>query len=224
MKGELKSTEPFYIIGYSYGSFIALKLAAMLEKAGYRGQLMLIDGSPHFLKKLTLAHLGEDFSDNDLYNLLLSSIVKQIFPEEIQESVALEFSAREELTDKMVKFMEYVNKQDLYSKEYAKTMVHAMFRRIRMAANYDLGTNDILTTPIILIRPAEVSLQDIEEDYCLSKITTGKVVLKVIEGNHTSMLDNPILPQIINEMDPSLQEDKHFEEYIRDVKPIMPVV
>ncbi|XP_011203074.2 fatty acid synthase [Bactrocera dorsalis] len=224
VKAELKSTEPFYIIGYSFGSFIALKLAAMLEKAGFRGQLLLIDGSPHFLKKLTLAHLGEDFNDNDLYNLLLSSIVKQIFPEETQELVALEFSEREELTNKMLKFVEYVNKQDLYSEEYAKNIVHAMFRRLRMTANYDLNTSDILTTPIVLIRPAEVSLQDIEEDYCLSKITKGKIVLKVIEGNHTSMLDNPLLPQLINEMDPSLQEDKNFEEYIRDVKPITPVL
>ncbi|XP_036342897.1 fatty acid synthase-like [Rhagoletis pomonella] len=224
VKAELKATEPFYIIGYSYGSFIALQLAAMLEKSGYRGQLLLIDGAPHFLKKLTLAHLGEDFTDSNLYNLLLSSIVKQIFPDEIQESVVLEFSKLDQLNDKMTRFMDYVNKQSLYSNEYADKMVHAMFRRISMAANYNLDTIDLLTTPIVLIRPAEVSLQDIEEDYCLSKITTGKVVLKVIEGNHTSMLDNPILPQIINEMDPALQEDRTFEEYIRNVKPVVPLV
>ncbi|CAD6995485.1 unnamed protein product [Ceratitis capitata] len=87
-------------------------------------------------------------------------------------------------------------------------MVHDMFRRIKMAANFDLDKIESLTTPITLIRPAEVSLQDIEEDYCLSKVTTGNVTLKVIEGNHTSMLDNPILPQIINEMDPRYKMTK----------------
>uniref|UniRef100_W8ARH4 Fatty acid synthase n=1 Tax=Ceratitis capitata TaxID=7213 RepID=W8ARH4_CERCA len=224
VKAELKSNHPFYIIGYSYGSFVAIALAAMLEKTGYRGQLLLIDGAPHFLKKLTLAHLGDDFTDNDLYNLLLSNIVKQIFPDEPQESVLLEFAKLDNLNNKMLKFMEYVKKQNLYSNEYSQKMVHDMFRRIKMAANFDLDKIESLTTPITLIRPAEVSLQDIEEDYCLSKVTTGNVTLKVIEGNHTSMLDNPILPQIINEMDPSLQDDKNFEEYIRDVKPISPVV
>ncbi|CAD6995486.1 unnamed protein product [Ceratitis capitata] len=32
VKAELKSNHPFYIIGYSYGSFVAIALAAMLEK------------------------------------------------------------------------------------------------------------------------------------------------------------------------------------------------
>ncbi|XP_053963784.1 fatty acid synthase [Anastrepha ludens] len=224
VKAELKATEPFYIIGYSYGAFVALQLAAMLEKANFRGQLLFIDGAPHFLKKLTLAHLGDNFTDIDLYNVLLTSIVKQIYPDEPHQLVILEFGKLDKLTDKMSRFMDYVSKQDLYSKEYAHNLVNAMFQRIRMAANYDLDNIDVLTTPITLIRPAEVSLQDIEEDYCLSKITTGKVVLKVIDGNHTSMLDNPVLPQIINEMNPALQDDKNFEEYIRNVKPVVPLV
>ncbi|KAM7359337.1 fatty acid synthase 3 [Cochliomyia hominivorax] len=216
VKSVLSATEPFYIIGYSFGSYVALQLVALLEKAGYRGQLLLIDGAPHFLTKLTRLQLNDDFIDNDLYDMLLSIISNLIFPEETKESKELVFHKIPTLEGKLEKFMEYVAKQDLYSKEYSITMVNAMFRRVKMAAHYDLKNIEELKTPITLVRPAEVALQDIEEDYFLSQITSGKVITKVIEGNHTTMLDNPALTQIINDFDPAVKDDKHFEEYIRD--------
>ncbi|XP_002137899.4 fatty acid synthase [Drosophila pseudoobscura] len=217
VKPILKPTEPFYIIGYSYGTFVALKLAQLLENAGFRGHIMLLDGAPHFLKRLTNLHLGENFSDNDLYDLLLTRIVSKIFH---QESTAPAFHKINSLEEKMTLFMEYVEKQKVYSKEYATTMVGAMFRRVKMAAKFDLDSTKNLKSPITLVRPAEVSLQDIDEDYCVSQLTAGKVVLKVIEGNHTTMLDNPALAKIINDFDPTLLDDKNFEEYIRNDKPV----
>lgn len=220
VKSLFKSSDPYYIVGYSFGALVAIQLASLLEKAGYRGQLTLIDGAPHFLKKLTLAHLGENFKDEDLYTLLLSSIVNQIFPEESTESASEMFMKLETLNDKMIKFMEYVNKQNLYSREYSEAIVVAMFNRINMAVNYNLTEIEQIKSPITLIRPSEVSMQDIAEDYELSKITKGTVTLKFVEGNHTTMLDNPTLPQYINDFDPALQDDKLFEEYIKDVKPV----
>ncbi|XP_070141375.1 fatty acid synthase [Drosophila kikkawai] len=216
----LKQTEPFYIIGYSFGTLVALQLAGMLENAGFRGHIMLLDGAPHFLKRLTNLQLGSTFSDNDLYDLLFSSIVNQIFPEETKESVAEAFTNLGNISDKMSLFMQYVDKQNVYSKEYSATMINAMFRRVKMTYSLDLDSIRNLRSPITLVRPAEVSLQDIEEDYCVSTITSGKVALKVIEGNHTTMLDNPILSQIINDFDPTLLDDKNFEEYIKNDKPV----
>lgn len=216
VKTILSTTEPFYIIGYSFGTYVALQLVALLEKAGYRGHLLLIDGAPHFLTKLTLLQLNEDFSDNELYDFLLSVISNLIFPEETRESTGLVYHKIPTVEGKLEKFVEYVGKQTIYSKEYALTMVNAMFRRIKMAAYYDLNNIEMLKTPITLIRPAEVSLQDIEEDYRLTEITSGKVITKVIEGNHTTMLDNPALVQIINDFDPAVKDDKSFEEYIRE--------
>ncbi|KAH8255859.1 hypothetical protein KR032_009533 [Drosophila birchii] len=216
----LKQTDPFYIIGYSFGTLIALKLAEMLENAGFRGHIMLLDGAPHFLKRLTNLQLGEHFSDNDLYNLLFSSIVNQIFPEETKESIAEAFIKLGNISDKMSLFMQYVGKQNIYSKEYSERMINAMFRRVKMTYSFDLDSIRHLKSPITLVRPSEVSLQDIEEDYCVSTITSGKVTLKVIEGNHTTMLDNPILSKIINDFDPTLLDDKNFEEYIKNDKPV----
>lgn len=220
VKCNLKQSDPFYLIGYSFGSFVALQLADLLESLGYRGHILLIDGAPHFLKKLTNLHLGENFTDSTLYDVLFSSIVNQIFPEESKESAALNFHKLETIEKKYELFLQYVDKQNEYSKEYSRDMVEAMFRRVRMAANFDLESIKDLKSPITLVRPAEVSLQDIEEDYCVSKLTTAKVTLKVIEGNHMTMLTNPALSKIINEFDPILLDDKNFEEYIRQVKAV----
>ncbi|KAH8295236.1 hypothetical protein KR018_009015 [Drosophila ironensis] len=220
IKPLLKQTEPFYIIGYSYGTLLALELAKQLESTGFRGHIMLIDGAPHFLKRLTNMHLGENYSDNDLYNLIFSSIVNQIFPEETKESASQVFYKLDNINDKMALFMDYVEKQKVYTKEYSAKMIEAMFKRVKMTSCFDLESIKNLKAPITLVRPAEVSLQDIDEDYCLSLLTSGKVTLKVIEGNHTTMLDNPILGKIINDFDPALIDDKNFEEYIRNEKPV----
>lgn len=219
IKSVLKTSEPFYIIGYSFGSYITLHLAGLLEKAGFRGKVLLIDGAPHFLTKLTRLHLGKKLSELDLYDELLAGIVNQFLPEETKELLGIKFNSLPTLEEKIKTFMGFVEKQNVYSKEYSRTMVHAIHRRIYMAAHYDLENIEEIKSPIALIRPAEVSLQDVEDDYCLTKITSGKVTVKVIEGNHSTMLDNPALIQLINDFHPCLEEDKNFEQYIRDSKP-----
>ncbi|TMW44668.1 hypothetical protein DOY81_010253, partial [Sarcophaga bullata] len=74
VKSVLSVTEPFYIVGYSFGSCVAIELVGLLEKAGFKGQLLLLDGAPHFLTKFMLLQLNDNFVDLDIYNLLLSAI------------------------------------------------------------------------------------------------------------------------------------------------------
>ncbi|KAL9897232.1 fatty acid synthase-like [Glossina fuscipes fuscipes] len=210
VKTVLKANRQFYIVAYSYGAFIALELVAMLEKAGFDGQLLLIDGAPHFLTKLTHLHLPEHITDNDLYDLLLSIIVQKVFPEDIKELLEQQFSELPTIEQKMEKFDEYIAKQTVYSTDYSKAMVHAMFRRISSIINYDLKNLKQINTPITLIRPTEIALRDIDENYCLHQITKGTVVVKMIKGNHTTMLDNPALPQLINDFNTSLAGLKAF--------------
>uniref|UniRef100_A0A1B0B9K0 Fatty acid synthase n=1 Tax=Glossina palpalis gambiensis TaxID=67801 RepID=A0A1B0B9K0_9MUSC len=215
VKTVLKANRQFYIVAYSYGAFIALELVAMLEKAGFDGQLLLIDGAPHFLTKLTHLHLPEHITDNDLYDLLLSIIVREIFPEDIKELLEQQFSELPTIEQKMEKFDEHIAKQNVYTSDYSKAMIHAMFRRISSVIAYDVKNFEPINTPITLIRPTEVALQDIDENYCLHETTKGPVVVKVIEGSHTSMLDNPLLPRLINDFNPSLMDLKDFEKTLK---------
>ncbi|KAL9890869.1 fatty acid synthase-like isoform 1-T1 [Glossina fuscipes fuscipes] len=212
VKAVLKGNRQFYIVAYSYGSFIALELVSMLEKAGFHGQLLLIDGAPHFLAKHIRLLLGEHSTDNDIYNLLLCAFVQMIFPEDVKEVIGQKFNLLPTIEQKMEKFGEHIEKQSLYSRDYLIGMIHAMFRRICSVISYDLKNFKSLNTPITLVRPTEIALQDIDEDYNLHEITKGAVIVEKIEGNHTTMLDNPHLYNLINNCNPSLKESKDFEK------------
>uniref|UniRef100_A0A1B0G5K6 Uncharacterized protein n=1 Tax=Glossina morsitans morsitans TaxID=37546 RepID=A0A1B0G5K6_GLOMM len=199
VKTVLKANRQFYIVAYSYGALIALELVGMLEKAGFNGQLLLIDGAPHFLTKLAHLHLGEHVTDNDLYDLLLSIVVREIFPGNTKELLEQQFNELPTIEQKMEKFDEYIAKQSVYSSDYSKAMIHAMFRRICSVINHDPKKFEQINTSITLVRPTDVALRDIDENYCLQKITNGTVIVKLIEGNHTTMLDNPALTRLIND-------------------------
>lgn len=49
-----KDKENFYLVGYSFGAMVAIEIAKLLEKTGLKGQIVLIDGAPTFLKKLVV--------------------------------------------------------------------------------------------------------------------------------------------------------------------------
>lgn len=89
-----------------------------------------------------------------------------------------------------------------------------MYNRLRILFELDITNVQKIKSPITLIRPTEVAFVDIEEDYELSRYTESSVTLKFIEGNHTSMLDNTKLADIINDCDPYLQSNKDFKNYV----------
>lgn len=46
----MKDSTEFILVGYSYGSLIAIELARLLESKSFTGRLILIDGSPDQMK------------------------------------------------------------------------------------------------------------------------------------------------------------------------------
>lgn len=45
----------FYIVGHSFGAIVAIQLAQMLERNGINGRLVLVDGSPVYLQRMSKA-------------------------------------------------------------------------------------------------------------------------------------------------------------------------
>lgn len=62
------------IVGYSYGSLIALELARRLEKRGLSGRLVLIDGAPEYLK-MTVEQFLPSTTDEELQNNIFLAIM-----------------------------------------------------------------------------------------------------------------------------------------------------
>lgn len=207
-----KDKENFYLVGYSFGSLIALELAKMMEARGMRGQIVLIDGAPAFLKKLVVDQMPDAHSEEAVQSVLISGILRTIYPEEnIDVLQILTNYPTWEL--RLEKLLHMSTDQYLYTTEYLRKMANCLYQRIKMVIDFKSDPTHILKSPITLVRPTEISIVDVEEDYGLHKLCNGNTNVKYVEGNHLTMLENPKLIQMINELDPALESNRSFKKH-----------
>lgn len=85
IQSKLKQNEPYYLIGYSFGSLLATEVALQLEKSGHKGKLLYLDGGPTFIKILTDQHLqiSSDMTKNVIETKLLLLIMSVITTENL---------------------------------------------------------------------------------------------------------------------------------------------
>lgn len=205
------NAENFYIVGYSFGALIALDLAKALEANGMKGRIVLIDGAPAFLRKLVVDQMPTADLDEGVQAVLIMGIIRMVFPEEKIDTLQImkDYPTWELRVDKMV---ELAKDQYLYSTDYLRKMANCLFLRIKMVICYKNDMQTLLKAPITLIRPTEISIVEVDEDYGLQKLTKGEVDVKFINGNHMTMTENPKLVQIINELNPVLQSNLTFKK------------
>lgn len=212
-----KKQEFFYLVGYSFGAYITLELARLFEGMGMQGKVLLIDGAPTFLKHLATLTLGptQEITDIGIQMMMLSVICHRVFPNDYPDEIILtlaELKAWPEKIDRIIEIARSANME--YSEQYMRDMVEAMYVRLKSLFAYEVDKYFKLQSSITLVRPTEVAVVDIDEDYELSKITSGTVNLKFIEGNHQTMLDNEKLIEVINDTDPNQESNRDFSSYI----------
>lgn len=69
----------FVLVGYSFGSLLAIELARRLEKHGLTGRLVLIDGTPDLIKAMIEQYLSFS-TQEELQNNVLLSIINTLQP------------------------------------------------------------------------------------------------------------------------------------------------
>jgi len=74
----------FAIVGYSYGSLIAIELVNRLEKRGLNGRLVLIDGAPEQMKAISKKFISptEEALQNDVL-LAIMDIIQSTSSEKV---------------------------------------------------------------------------------------------------------------------------------------------
>ncbi|EAT46623.1 AAEL002228-PA [Aedes aegypti] len=187
----------YAIVAYSFGAFVGIELARQFRKRGIRGKLLLLDGAPKFLKLLALKQLNYNTSDEEIQKLIISAMIAMAFNHQSIERISSTMQAQS-FDDQIEQLIELGAEQSPYSADYTRKMTKALFRRLKMAALFDLDQCEPLDVPITLVRPTDASFSDIEEDYALSQCTTGPIALRMVEGTHMSMVENPALLGLIN--------------------------
>lgn len=71
VKERSKTQKSFIIVGYSFGSMVAIELGRQLECMGKQGRLILIDGSPQLMKLIVSQHLAAQTNEELQNNVLL---------------------------------------------------------------------------------------------------------------------------------------------------------
>jgi len=72
---KLKDGKDFVMVGYSFGSIIAIELTRRLEALNFKGRLVLIDGAPEQMRTI-YKYFMSDSNDVNLQILLLTNIME----------------------------------------------------------------------------------------------------------------------------------------------------
>ncbi|XP_076294051.1 fatty acid synthase-like [Lasioglossum baleicum] len=192
-----KNRKDFTIVGYSYGTMIAIELVRRLEARGYVGQLILLDGSPDSMKTIKSQHLFATTEDAFQNNLLVG--ILGITNSSRTEKFKMALTKRTTWEEKLETLLEYTpaDVHKAYTPEAQKAIATFIYKRLQILDEYDCDAMTPLRSPITFLKPT-TAIQMLVEAYGLRKLTYGRVTVGEIEGNHVTILDNKRCAAVIN--------------------------
>ncbi|XP_025994131.1 fatty acid synthase isoform X2 [Solenopsis invicta] len=195
---KLKGEKDFVMIGYSFGSIIAIEITRKLEAMNFKGRLILIDGAPEQIRTM-YKHIISDSNDADLQNIVLTNIM-EIYSSETSEKIVLELE----------KYNTWEEKYNIFAKQFLvmntslspanlKTLCTTVYKHSIAIRYYDPSTLPPIKSPIILLKPTHsLYTSMIEEDYGLLKVSENVVKVHYVEGTHVTILKNEEVLAAIN--------------------------
>ncbi|XP_072763279.1 fatty acid synthase-like isoform X1 [Anoplolepis gracilipes] len=196
---KMQSQKEFLIVGYSFGSLIAIELARLLEAKNFSGRLILIDGAPDQMKYLIEKFLSYT-SEQELQNIILFHLIEMNLGCNI-EMPLLELNNCSTWEEKLellsVHFSKELNLSEI-TIENQKLLSSTVYDHIKAIQDYNITSLPHLKSSITLLKPT-FTLIFPEEDYGLQKITESAVQIHYVEGTHITMMDNEKIASFINE-------------------------
>ena len=190
--------EKYILIGYSFGSLLAIKFANLLESKGKSGNIVIIDGSPKFLNEMLNQLLPADCSDEFIKGITIQSCIKLLFRDSAQE-ISKKVFTKPTIEERLEEFLTNAVQRSEYSKDYGRKMITGLTNRIKICSNVEKLTFSVLkNSPMTFIKASESSLTKIDEDFGLKKYVEGVIQINVVNGDHLSILSSSELIDIIN--------------------------
>ncbi|CAL7936070.1 unnamed protein product [Xylocopa violacea] len=191
---RIKDRKDFVIVGYSFGSLIAIELARKLEICALKGHLILIDGSPDYLKAIKSEHFMKSTED-EYQNTLLTGILKLC-----STKCHLNLKQCTNWNEKLDAFVKSITDEvlNIISSEDIKAIVSFIYKRMSLLDTYNPSSSLPIKTPITLLTPTVPAVRLSDPAYGLRKLTTGKVIVHSISGDHMSIVEHKKVAAIIN--------------------------
>lgn len=200
---------PFWLLGYSFGALIIMKLASRLESDGLKGTVFLLDGAPDFLYAILTMTISFK-NDNELQNSLLCHTVDIAAPNNnITHDLIVKLNEIESYDERVALTLKSSPVQGNYSDKFMANMAKVCFDRLKVVLNFNAKEFKKLTSPIVLLRPKETPpFIAVDENYGLDKFTSAVVFIHYLEGNHVSIIENKDCANIINRVLAEAEEEK----------------
>ncbi|XP_063924750.1 fatty acid synthase-like [Zophobas morio] len=194
---RLTKNVPFFVIGYSFGTIVALELVSLLEDRGIFGTVILIDGSPTYLSSSVKENMGRE--DTELQMAIVYKVFSIVIPFDVlseHQGALLKAKDLEQRIDVALALIpsEVPNKQKLDKQD--KQIPVALYKRLKAIMNYTFGEKKIKS--LVHLLKAKYSLVDDDDDYQLSKVSENLPQVVTINGDHVTILNNPDLINCIN--------------------------
>lgn len=213
VSGIFAQQNEYFIVGHSFGTLIAMKIAALLEKRGQLGQIVLIDGSPKFLLKLLQGIRRNASQTDNIENDLIMIVYVHLCSVDNLDGFIKKLTSCDSLSRKVDLITEFVSNKfkSNYSEKHLRNIIVAVLNRLKYLVRLNVQMNDAmeehtavidarLKSPITLIRPTQKSVADITENYDLQEYSEGGVNIRYVDGNHLTVIENVELSNILNEL------------------------
>ncbi|XP_011705676.1 PREDICTED: fatty acid synthase-like, partial [Wasmannia auropunctata] len=195
---KMKNGKDFIIVGYSFGSIIAVELTRRLEAMNFKGRLVLIDGAPEQIRTM-YKHFTSDSDDVNLQIVILTNIM-EIYSAGNSEKILMELKKCNTWEERYNIFAkQFLTTNTSLSPANLKTLCTTVYKHSSAIRQYDPSTLPPIQSPITLLKsthPLHISM--IEEDYGLQKVTQNVVKVHYVEGTHITILKNEKVLAAIN--------------------------
>ncbi|KAG4073632.1 hypothetical protein HA402_000856 [Bradysia odoriphaga] len=196
-----EGNDQYFIVGYSFGSILALKIAFILEAKGKTGQIALIDASPDFMYKVSNQMICDSGTDEMLKDRILKNFITGVFMDGSEVVIAKVFE-RSSWDGRIELMHEFMADRVKYSTTYIKKLLlNGMFSRLKICVKIDKMRSQVLaSTPITLFKSSATAMTRMDEAMGLDNFTVKSVDVQVVDGDHITILLNPKLPQLLKNL------------------------
>lgn len=188
----------FFVIGYSFGTLVAIEIVRILEATGLCGHLVCVDGAPAFVKKLLLKLMQcEQLRQQQLENTILQNIALKYLPHSNLDTFNDHLDALESWHTKLRALLTLLttakcNVDETFLAESITGFYH------RTMFSYFYPVTDKIRCDITLVRAKQAAISDIDEMYELRALTEGTVGVRYVDGNHQTVLESFAMVTIVN--------------------------
>ncbi|XP_018305602.1 fatty acid synthase [Mycetomoellerius zeteki] len=166
---KLRNGKDFVMVGFSFGSIIAIELTRRLEAMNLKGRVILIDGAPEQIRTIYKYYMPSSELDLQIYVL---THIMEIYSPGNSEKILMELKNCNTWNERYNIFAKQflVIKAPL-SLANLKTLCTTIYKHLSALQGYDPSTLTPIKSSIILLKPTHpLNIPSIEEDYGLYKV------------------------------------------------------